>query len=96
MCIDLGYKSIASENLLNRRVHFLNYPEAKPISHSEEHMVIEQPIGSNLKIGDLLYALPVHICPTIALYEKAIVVDQGSLVEPWKIIARDRSVSIYV
>jgi D-serine deaminase-like pyridoxal phosphate-dependent protein len=96
VCIDLGYKSIASENLLNRRVHFLNYPEAKPISHSEEHMVIEQPIGSNLKIGDLLYALPVHICPTIALYEKAIVVDQGSLVEPWKIIARDRSVSIYV
>ncbi|MEQ7802646.1 D-TA family PLP-dependent enzyme [Pedobacter sp. ASV1-7] len=94
VCIDLGYKSIASENLLNRRVHFLNHPEAKPISHSEEHMVIEKPIDSNLKIGDLLYALPGHICPTIALYEKAIVVDQGSFVESWKIVARNRSVSV--
>jgi D-serine deaminase-like pyridoxal phosphate-dependent protein len=93
VCIDLGYKSIASENLLNRRVHFLNHPEAKPVSHSEEHMVIEVPAETNLKIGDLLYALPIHICPTIASYEMANVVEDGKLVAPWDIIARDRSIS---
>ncbi len=91
VCIDLGYKSIASENLLNRRVHFLNHPEAKPVSHSEEHMVIELPAASDLKIGDLLYALPIHICPTVALYDKAVVVEDGKLVEPWNIVARNRS-----
>lgn len=94
VCIDLGYKSIASENLLNRRVHFLNHPEANPVSHSEEHMVIEIPSNSKLQIGDVLYALPIHICPTVALYEKAYVLENGELVEPWDILARDRKLTI--
>lgn len=94
VCIDLGYKAIASENNLNRRVHFLNHPEAKPVSHSEEHMVVQLPAGVELKIGDILYALPIHICPTVSSYEKAYIVEANTLADSWDIIARDRTVSI--
>ena len=92
ICIDLGYKSIASENELQRRVFFLNAPHLKPIAHSEEHMVIEAGINHGFKIGDVLYALPVHICPTVALYSHAVIVNDNKIDGKWKIIARDREI----
>lgn len=93
ICIDLGHKAVASENPLPR-VHFLNAPGAIPIGHSEEHMVLKVPAGSNYQIGDLLYGVPVHICPTVALYEKAYVVDGGRISGSWQVIARNRSITI--
>jgi hypothetical protein len=39
ICVDLGHKSVAAENPLPR-VHFLNAPDATPISQSEEHLVM--------------------------------------------------------
>ncbi len=65
ICIDLGYKSIASENELQYRVFFLKAPYLKPVSQSEEHMVLDAGKGHGFNIGDVLYALPVHICPTV-------------------------------
>jgi len=41
LCLDLGHKSVAAENEITRRVYFLNAPELKPISQSEEHLVVE-------------------------------------------------------
>lgn len=90
ICIDLGYKSIASENPLDRRVYFINAPDLQPVGHSEEHMVIEVGEGHSWKIGDILYAMPIHICPTVALYESAVTVSDHKVGGHWKIIARDR------
>lgn len=92
ICIDLGYKSIASENELQRRVFFLNAPHLKPISHSEEHMVIEAGINHGFKIGDTLFALPIHICPTVALYSNAVSVTDNRIDGKWEIVARDRAI----
>lgn len=93
ICVDLGHKSIASENALNKRVRFLNAPELKVISHSEEHLVLEAPTGHRYKTGDLLYGLPHHICPTVALYERAIVIKDRHAIGEWKNIARDRKIN---
>ncbi|WP_276347695.1 D-TA family PLP-dependent enzyme [Daejeonella sp. JGW-45] len=93
ICIDLGYKSVASENELTNRVGFLNYPELKPSGHSEEHMVIEVEKGHSFKIGDIFYAVPVHICPTVALFENALVVQDGELTDTWRVVARDRVIT---
>jgi D-serine deaminase-like pyridoxal phosphate-dependent protein len=92
ICLDLGYKAIASENELHNRVHFLNAPDLKVISQSEEHLVVEAPAAHSWKVGDLIYALPVHICPTVALYERAFIVEKGIVSCNWKIIARDRRI----
>lgn len=93
ICIDLGHKSIASENDLQKRVYFLNHPELKPLGQSEEHLVIEVDKGHNFKIGDILYALPIHICPTVALYDRAVIVNDGEVCDTWKVIARDRQIN---
>ena len=92
ICIDLGYKSIASENDLLNRVFFLNAPALKPHSHSEEHMVIDAGVDHGFKIGDVLYALPVHICPTVALYNHGIAINSGKIVGSWEIAARERKI----
>lgn len=94
ICLDLGHKSVASENLLLRRIHFLNADGLQVLSQSEEHMVVEAGKGHNWKVGDLLYALPIHICPTCALYESAGIVENKAITGSWKIIARDRKISI--
>lgn len=90
---DLGHKSVAAENPFPR-VHFLNAPEATPISQSEEHLVAKVPDASLFKTGDVLYGVPVHICPTVALYERAVVIENNTAVHEWKVIARDRKITV--
>jgi D-serine deaminase-like pyridoxal phosphate-dependent protein len=92
ICLDLGYKSIASENDLSNRIYFLNAPELKVVSQSEEHLVVEAPAHHCWRIGDVLYALPVHICPTVALYDTASVVEEGRVNGAWQIRARNRKI----
>src|SRR5690606_3636362 len=41
ICVDLGHKSIASENPLGNRVRFLNANNLQPVSQSEEHLVLK-------------------------------------------------------
>ena len=94
ICIDLGHKSVASENELNKRIYFLNASGLKCISQSEEHLVATVPENYSFKVGDLLYGVPYHICPTVALYERALVIEDHQLIDEWKIIARDRKISV--
>ena len=92
LCLDLGHKSIAAENDLQHRVFFLNAPELVFMAQSEEHLVVDAGIGHKWKIGDVLFGLPVHICPTCALYDSAAIVEDGSIAGSWEIIARDRKI----
>lgn len=91
--VDLGHKSVAAENPLPR-VHFLNAPNATPISQSEEHLVLKVPHSTTFKPGDVLYGVPVHICPTVALYETAVMIENNSTIEEWPITARKRKITI--
>lgn len=93
ICIDLGYKCISSENELQNRVYFLNAPDLKPFSQSEEHMVIEAGEEHQYQIGDVLYAVPIHICPTVAMYDQAHTVIDQKLDGIWPIQARDHEVA---
>ncbi len=94
LCLDLGHKSIAAENELSRRVYFLNAPRLKPLGQSEEHLVVEAGAGHSFKTGDVLYGMPVHICPTVALYERAFVVENNLVKGEWRMIARDRRINV--
>lgn len=90
---DLGYKSVASENPMPR-VYFLNAPEAVPKVHSEEHLTVQVPDTSIYRPGDVWYGVPVHICPTVALYDEAAVVENHSITKFWKVAARVRKLSV--
>jgi D-threonine aldolase len=95
ICTDLGHKSISAENDITRRVFFLNANELKFISQSEEHLILEGTEGHNYKIGDVLLGIPIHICPTIALYDSIHVIENERITgQTWKVAARDRSINI--
>lgn len=93
ICLDLGHKSVAAENPLPR-VHFLNEPNAVPTGQSEEHLVVTVTDSSQHTPGDVWYGAPVHICPTVALYDKAYVVTNNKVDTSWEVIARNRSITI--
>lgn len=87
ICLDLGHKSIAAENTLDKRVTFLNAPGFKFIGQSEEHLVVETEENHSYEVGDVFYGLPYHICPTVALYERALIAENGMIENDWKVIA---------
>ena len=92
ICTDLGHKSVAAENPLPR-VHFLNAPDVEPIGQSEEHLVLRVANAAQYQTGDILYGVPVHICPTVALYDKAYVVENNKIATEWNVVARKRSIN---
>lgn len=89
---DLGYKSVASENPLPR-VYFLNVPNAKVIFQNEEHLVLEVEDSRLYKTGDVLYGVPEHICPTVALYDEAFIIENRHYTDRWEIAGRKRRIS---
>ncbi|MDP9047600.1 MAG: D-TA family PLP-dependent enzyme [Bacteroidota bacterium] len=94
ICLDLGHKSIAAENDLQKRVYFLNAPGLHMISQSEEHLVADAGKGHKYNVGDVFYGLPYHICPTVALYERTVTIDNHKTTVEWLNIARDRKINI--
>jgi D-threonine aldolase len=94
ICTDLGYKSIAAERPISDRIVFEGV-DLLPISHSEEHLVLEILDQKQYQIGTILLGIPYHICPTIALYNHLNVVENDQLTgEKWVILARERSILI--
>lgn len=93
LCLDLGHKAVASENP-PPRVQFLNLTDATAISHSEEHLVVESAKADRFAVGDCLYGVPRHICPTVALHAEATVVREGNATERWRIASRNRRLTI--
>ena len=91
---DLGHKSVSAENEISRRVHFLNASNLTPVGQSEEHLVLEIGDNHSYKIGDVLYAIPFHVCPTIALYERALTVVNGAANGEWMNSARDKKITV--
>lgn len=92
--VDLGHKSIASENSLNQRVHFLNAKGLTPVGHSEEHLVLHTDENNSMSPGDALYGVPHHICPTVALHDEAAVCSDGEVNGFWPILSRKRKINI--
>lgn len=94
ICVDLGHKGIASENTIDKRVYFLNADGLTPVSHSEEHLVLKNSGGHKFEIGDVLYGVPHHICPTVNLYDSPNIIQNGTYVGNWETVSRKRKINI--
>lgn len=93
LTLDLGHKAVASE-MPQPRVFFLNLPDATAVMHSEEHLVVQTEHADDFKVGDVLFGVPWHICPTVALHSKAYIVRGDRVTETWKIAGRDRQITV--
>src|SRR5207244_10804923 len=69
MTLDLGYKAVASDPPAGKRCVLLNVPDYEPILQNEEHFVVETPAAGKFQLGDVVYAMPAHICPTVAMHQ---------------------------
>lgn len=93
LCLDLGYKAVASEMPLESRVTIPAIPDAKLLGHSEEHLVLETNSANTIPVGDTFLAFPRHVCPTIALHDYVSVVKDDVVTgELWLVTARGRKI----
>ena len=93
VCLDLGHKSLAPE-MPFPRVQLLGIDNCRQVSQSEEHLVLECAEPDQLEIGDLVYAIPMHICPTVAKYPRLITVINNEVTGAWEVAARDHQLTI--
>lgn len=94
ICVDAGHKAVAAENELKKRIYFLNAPDLEPISQSEEHLVLNAGNDHGYRHGDVLYGVPYHICPTVALHQQVTVVKDHQITGEWKNTSRNRKLTI--
>src|SRR5262245_15167995 len=92
--LDLGNKAVAADPLLEKRVTLLDFPEYKTVGHNEEHLIVETAGAAKYKPGDVVYALPGHICPTVALHREVLVAEGGKVTGRWAVASRDRVLTV--
>ncbi|MBT8221988.1 MAG: D-TA family PLP-dependent enzyme [Eudoraea sp.] len=92
ICLDLGHKALAPE-MPFPRVRLLGIENCRQVSQSEEHLVLECSDPDQLAIGDMVYAIPMHICPTVAKYPKLHTIANGQVTGSWKVAARDHQLT---
>ena len=88
--LDLGHKAVAADPPDGSRVVLPELPGARFVLHNEEHLVVESDRAEEFSPGDLLLAIPVHICPTTALHDFVTLIEHGEIVERWNVTARHR------
>lgn len=93
ICLDLGHKAVASE-MPQPRVQFFGLEDAVPVLHSEEHLVLQTTKAPEIPVGTVLYGIPKHICPTVALHSHVWVVENNRVEHFWRVQARDRILTI--
>ncbi|WP_207424384.1 D-TA family PLP-dependent enzyme [Desertivirga brevis] len=91
-CIDLGYKSISSEDSPCECAVFPGFPELKVLGQSEEHMLV-QTKEKQLALGQIIYALPFHIGRTCNLYSEHFVIQEDIIKDGWESIAAIRQIT---
>ena len=94
-CLDIGYKAVSSENPIDKRLSILNDENLIPTAHSEEHLILENKGQNQYEIGDIIYAEPYHVCPTVALYDNLQAVNKKQQIyAQWPVGARGRKNTI--
>ncbi len=93
LCLDLGHKSIAPE-MDFPRVKIFGLEDCQQIGQSEEHLVVRCQDVTHYSVGDVFYAIPMHICPTVAKYGQLHLVEGGEITGNWQVAARNHKLTI--
>lgn len=94
--LDMGTKAVAADPAPERAV-LVGMEYARTVLQNEEHWVVEVPkehAGDIPQVGDILFAIPTHVCPTSALYPEVPVISGGKLTDWWQVTARNRKITL--
>ena len=85
---DAGHKSISAD-AGTPTCAVMGRTGLKPLKPSEEHLPIEVAPGTELpRIGDKLYLIPRHVCPTVNNFDDALMVVNGRIESVERVTAR--------
>ena len=87
---DAGHKAVSADAGVPTCV-VVGHPELTPLSPSEEHLPLA--VAGDAKgpeVGDALYLLPRHVCPTVNNFDCALLVRNGKIESVEKVSARGR------
>lgn len=94
LTLDIGNKAVAADPPKGARLAIPAIPDAVQDVHSEEHLGLITDLAKLFQPGDAMLAIPMHICPTCALYDRAAVVEHGQVTEYWDVSSRNRRLTI--
>ena len=85
---DAGHKAVSADAGVPTCV-VVGHPELMPLKPSEEHL----PLASRdemrrPQVGQALYLLPRHVCPTVNNFDSALLVQNGQIVSVENVSAR--------
>jgi len=84
---DAGHKSVSADAGIPTCV-VAGRADLTPLKPSEEHLPIEVSSGAVPSIGEVLYLIPRHVCPTVNNFDDAVIVENGRAVGMEHVTAR--------
>jgi len=91
---DAGHKTVSADAGVPTCL-VLGRADLDPARPSEEHLPIDLTDESRpLAVGDALYLVPRHVCPTVNNFDHAIMVEDGRIVSIERVTARGREAPI--
>lgn len=87
---DAGHKAVSADAGVPTCL-VVGHPELTPLSPSEEHLPLAVSDGAaSPAVGDVLYLMPRHVCPTVNNFDDALLVRNGEIESVEKVSARGR------
>jgi D-serine deaminase-like pyridoxal phosphate-dependent protein len=87
---DGGHKAVSADAGVPTCV-VVGHPELAPLSPSEEHLPMTVAAGApRPQVGDIIYLLPRHVCPTVNNFDCAVLVESGKIAGIEPVSARGR------
>ncbi len=91
---DAGHKAVSADAGVPT-CSVLGHPGFVPDKPSEEHLPINIPVDqTEPRVGDYLYLVPRHVCPTVNNFDHALLVENGKITGIERVTARGREVPI--
>lgn len=84
---DAGHKAVSADAGVPTCL-VVGHPELMPLSPSEEHLPLRSETGQVPSLGEDLFLLPRHVCPTVNNFDSALIVRNGRLESLEQISAR--------
>jgi len=84
---DAGHKSVSADAGIPT-CEVAGRPDLRPLKPSEEHLPIEVLGGTRPAIGEALYLVPRHVCPTVNNFDDALIIEGNRVVGVERVTAR--------
>ena len=93
---DAGHKTVSADAGVPTCV-VLGHPGLEPLVPSEEHLPMRVAANAAVPaIGEFLYLVPRHVCPTVNNFDDAIIVSSGNLIAVERVSSRGRERPIQI